>query len=96
MTKEIEQLTKALEANTAALNAFMSDYCNGDQAAAILGFNNKRCLKKLYEMQLLPRYYRENGGFRYKKSDCKRIATLLDSKEHGLSDQQKLVLYGGK
>lgn len=93
---EIQKLTEALEKNTSALTAYASEYCETAEAAAILGFKDSRYIKKLYDLNLLPRYYRENNGFRYKKAECKKIALLLDSKEGGLSDQQKLLLYGGK
>lgn len=93
---ETEKLIEALKENTAALIEYRSEYCETKEAAVILGFKDARYVKKLYDMQLLPRYYRENNGFRYKKAECKKIALLLDSKENGLSDQQKLVLYGGK
>lgn len=91
-----DKLIQALEANTAALIAYASEYCETKEAAVILGFKDTRYVFKLYKLQLLPRYYRENGGFRYKKAECKKIAAMLDSKEGGLNDEQKLVLYGGK
>ncbi|MES3018184.1 MAG: hypothetical protein V4721_10415 [Bacteroidota bacterium] len=93
---ETEKLIEALNKNTEALTAYASEYCETQEAAVILGFKDTRYVKKLYDLNLLPRYYRENNGFRYKKAECKKIALLLDSKEAGLTDNQKLSLYGGK
>jgi hypothetical protein len=93
---ETEKLIKALEANTAALISYASEYCETKEAAVILGFKDPRYVKKLYDLQLLPRYTRENNGFRYKKAECKKVAALLDSRENGLSDEVKLSLYGKK
>lgn len=57
-----------------------TDYCDTQEAARIIGLNNTRDLKRLYEQGVLPRYPR-GTGFKYKKTDCHKVAAMLDNKQ---------------
>lgn len=56
-------------------------YCrDSEDAAQRIGLTNTRDLKKLHEMGVLPRYER-GKSFRYKKTDCIKVAAMLDNNE---------------
>lgn len=56
-----------------------SDYCDTDEACRIIGLSNYRYLGQLYTREILPRYNRAEG-YKYKKSDCYKVAAALDNK----------------
>lgn len=56
-----------------------TDYCDTEEASRIIGVSNTRDLKQLYDAGYLARYPR-GKGFVYKKTDCYKVASLLDNK----------------
>lgn len=74
------QILQELKGIRAALLSNQTDYCETEEASRIIGLNNTRDLKKLHDQGVLPRYSR-GTGYKYKKSDCYKVAALLDNNQ---------------
>jgi hypothetical protein len=85
MTTE-EAILQELKTISSALLANQTDYADSEEAARIISLKNTRDLKRLNEMQILPRYPRGKGGkgYVYKKKDCHRVAAMLDENKISL------------
>lgn len=75
-----EKIVEKLDDIAKLLASNQSDYCESDEACRIIGVNNTRYLTQLHTKGHLPRYQR-GEGFKYKKSDCYKVAALLDSEK---------------
>ena len=75
-----QELISVLKKLGSIISENESDYCNSQQAHSILGLGSLQQLKWLTEKGFLMRYPRGNG-FRYKKSECRSIAQLIDQGE---------------
>lgn len=76
---QFEQILKELAGIRKLILGNQTDYCETEEACIIIGVNNPRYLAQLFRRNLLPRYERADG-YKYKKSDCRKIASSLDSK----------------
>lgn len=75
-----QQIVELLSDIRKGILSSQSDYCDTDEAARIIGLDNTRYLKRLFEQGVLPRYPR-GTGYKYKKTDCYRVAALLDNNQ---------------
>lgn len=73
------EILKTLKNIESLLSGQLSEYCDTREALAIMGLTNSRDLKALSDMGVLPRYQRTPGSYKYKKSDCKKVAQALDN-----------------
>ncbi len=74
LVSELKEIKNLLASN-------QTDYCDAKEACRIIGLTNVRYLKQLSEdKNVLPRYPRVKS-FIYKKSDCYKVAAMLDSKQ---------------
>ncbi len=81
MTTETEiELLKAIKGLNQRLDENESDYCNSKQAIVILGLMEHQQIKYLVDKGFLGQYPRGNG-FRYKKSECRKLAGIIDRGE---------------
>ena len=73
-------IINAINGLRSALLNNQSDYCETQEACRIIGVNNIRALKHLNDKGVLTRYPREGKRFVYKKTECYKVAALLDNK----------------
>lgn len=79
MTEEsIRDLIKAIDKLCEVMGNNKTDYCGSQEALLIIGLSNIRDLKKLNELGVLIRYKRKGSNYLYKKSECIKVAELLD------------------
>lgn len=75
-----QQIVGILSEIRNGLLSTQTDYCDTQEAARIIGLNNTRDLKKLYDQGVLPRYQR-GTAYKYKKTDCHKVAAMLDNNQ---------------
>jgi hypothetical protein len=72
-----QEILKALKGLNNRLDESESDYCNSAQAMTIISLTKQQQLKYLLNKGLIIRYPRGNG-FRYKKSECRKVGEKID------------------
>lgn len=71
------EILKELKIISTLLASNQSDYCDTEEASRIIAIPSRH-LKALHEKHGLPRYQRVKS-YVYKKTDCYKYASMLDS-----------------
>lgn len=72
-----QEILKTLKSINNKLEEDLSDYCNANQAIALISLTKQQQLKYLLDHGFLFRYPRGNG-FRYRRSECRKVAQKID------------------
>lgn len=75
-----QEILKALKGLNLRIDEQESNYCNAKQATIIMSLAKHEQLQWLVENNYLLKYPRGNG-FRYRKTECRKVAEMIDREE---------------